>query len=326
MRLKTFTADTLPEAMTAIRAALGAEAVILSTTEIRGGGGGVEVVAGLDDGFDATDELAIEQADQDARELGEALQLHRVPEELAERLLFAAGTQRHADEILSLAAAFDSVLRFAPLPGGEAKRGRVVMLMGPPGAGKTATAAKLCALRRVARQRASLITLDLDSAGARDQVRTFAQALNLPLHEARDEAALAAAVAACPTDHLVIVDTAGANPFEPAEMTRLARLRGTAEAEGLLVLPAGGDALESAETAEAFAAAGARLMVASRVDAARRLGGLIAALQAGGLSLAGLGVAPSIGSGLTGVNPVSLARLFLPGALPARASATGTRP
>lgn len=325
MRLKTFTADSLPEAMTAIRAALGDEAVILSTSE-RAGGRGVEVVAGLDDRGEEAYEAAIESADQEAQRVGEALLLHRVPEELSERLLFAAGAERHEDEVVSLAAAFDSVLRFAPLPGGESRRGRVVMLMGPPGAGKTATAAKLCALRRVARQRASLVTLDLDSAGARDQVRTFAQALSLPLHEARDETALAAAVAACPTDHLVIVDTAGANPFDPAEMSRLARLRGAAEAEGLLVLPAGGDALESAETAEAFAAAGARLMIASRVDASRRLGGLIAALQAGGLSLAGLGVAPSIGRGLTGVNPVSLARLFLPDALPARASATGTRP
>lgn len=324
MRLKTFTADSLPDAMAAVRATLGADAVILSTSEPRSGG--VEIVAGLDDGFDEVYEPAIEQADRDARLLGEALQLHRVPEELAERLLFAAGAPRYDDEILALAAAFDSVLRFAPLPSGEAARGRVVMLMGPPGAGKTATAAKLCALRRVARQRASIVTLDVDSAGARDQVQTFARALQLPLQEARDEASLAAAVAGCPADHLVVVDTTGANPFDPAEMARLGRLRGAAEAEGLLVLPAGGDALESAETAEAFAAAGARLMVASRVDASRRLGGLIAALQAGGLALAGLGVAPSIGSGLTGVNPVSLARLFLPDAVPARASATGTRP
>lgn len=324
MRLKTFTAGTLPEAMEEIRAALGPEAIILSSKELPGGG--VQVLAGQDEDLDSGSAAAIEKRNEDARLLGEALHLHRVPEELADRLLYAADQAPEVGGTTALAAAFKTVFEFSPLPGSETAKGRVVMLMGPAGAGKTATAAKLCAQRRVARQRASIITLDLDSAGSKEQVRTFAQALDLPLHEVRDEAALMAALASCPPDHLVIIDTIGANPFSAGEMAQLARLQRTARAEGVLVLPAGGDALESAEAAEAFAAAGARLMIASRVDAARRLGSLLAAVQAGGLSLAGLGIAPSIGSGLTGVNSTSLAHLFLPEPAMVRASAMGSHP
>jgi hypothetical protein len=48
-----------------------------------------------------------------------------------------------------------------------------------------------------------------------------------------------------------------------------------------LVLPAGLDAEEAAETARAFQLLGCRHLVPTRLDAARRLGGVLAAADAG---------------------------------------------
>ena len=82
----------------------------------------------------------------------------------------------------------------------------------------------------------------------------------------------------------------------------------------MLVLPAGGDAAESAEAAAAFARAGARALIATRLDTARRLGGLLCAVQAGPMALLAAGASPRIADPLHPINPVSLARLLLPGA------------
>ena len=57
------------------------------------------------------------------------------------------------------------------------------------------------------------------------------------------------------------------------------------------VLPAGGDALETADIAAAFASLGATRMIATRLDIARRYGGLLAAASQP-LAFAAAGVAP----------------------------------
>jgi flagellar biosynthesis protein FlhF len=80
----------------------------------------------------------------------------------------------------------------------------------------------------------------------------------------------------------------------------------------MLVMAAGGDAVECAEQAAAFAEIGASLLFGSRVDAARRLGGLVAAADSGRLALCGFGVSPQIGSGAQAADAALLARLLLP--------------
>jgi len=74
----------------------------------------------------------------------------------------------------------------------------------------------------------------------------------------------------------------------------------------VLVLPAGLDAEESAELARAFHALGARHMVATRLDIARRLGGVVAA-AAEGLALAEAGTGAQVPEGLSVLTPAWLA-------------------
>ncbi|MFQ5955991.1 MAG: AAA family ATPase, partial [Kiloniellales bacterium] len=270
MRLKSFTAKTLPEAMTRVRDAFGPDAVILST-QAKEDGKGVRVTAALEDRpLDAFDFEPSVDGVQSIDEISEALKYHRVPPGLFDRLIGNAAALPSGDWTMALAGAIDAEFAFRPLPHGP--EGRPLMLVGPPGAGKTATAAKLCARARLAGAKTSLITMDTVKAGSLAQVGAFARALNARLDQADDPEALAAAVAACPEDHLVVIDTLGVNPFDDDDLDHMSRAARAAEAAPVLVLPAGGDSAETAETAVALARVGAERMVATRLDAARRLG------------------------------------------------------
>ena len=87
----------------------------------------------------------------------------------------------------------------------------------------------------------------------------------------------------------------------------LAELARAAGAAILVVLPAGLDPGEAAEMAAAFAALGARHLLPTRLDGARRLGGVLAAAAAG-LALAEAGTGPGAADGLTADRSRWLAR------------------
>ncbi len=310
MRLKSFTANSLPEAMGRVRKALGPDAVILSS-QPSDDGKGVRVTAALEDSplenltFDDPADATVS-----IDEIGEALAYHRVPPGLFDRLIGASAALPAENEILALGGALDNAFDFAPLPEGPTPR--PLMLIGPPGAGKTATAAKLCARVRLAGGQASLITMDTVKSGGMAQVTAFAEALGAHLESAPDVDALAALAKACPKDRFVVIDTAGANPFDGQDIGRLAHAAQAAGADPIAVLPAGGDAADSAEAAIAFTEAGATRLIVTKIDTARRFGGFLSAAQAGGLALMAAGTSPNISDGLLPFNPVSLARLLLP--------------
>jgi flagellar biosynthesis protein FlhF len=317
MRLKTFTAITLAEAMGQVRDRLGDEAVILATQEVDGG---FKVTAALDDDLfpSAEGECGLIGAEWISA-LAELLEAHRVPVGLSDRLLGAAGLAAAEQPGAMLANALETVFDFAPLPFRKTASktagktaGAPLLLMGPPGAGKSATAAKLCAHARLAGRAAQLVSMDAVSAGAREQASSFAEAIGVPLSMAETPERLQAIVRKCPADRLIVIDTMGVNPYDRAELADLTAAVRVVDAVGVLVQPAGGDALEAAEAAMAFAEAGARLFVPTRLDAARRFGSLLAAAQAANLSLMAGGVSPSLGSGLSPLTPRGLSRLLAP--------------
>lgn len=310
MRLRTFTAATLPQAMRLVRDSLGPDAVILSQ-QPADDGSGVRVTAALEElpqeDFDlAADSGALRGID----EVSEALAFNRVPAGLCSRLLQRAGALIRLDPVMALAGALDAELAFAGLP--EPRPGRPLMLVGPPGAGKTATAAKLCARARLTGRPVALVTMDTVKSGGLAQAAAYAQVLEIPLIQAADATDLAPALAGLPADHGAVIDTVGGNALDERDMAQLAAAIAAAAAEAALVLPCGGDAAESAETAISYAACGARRLIVTRLDLARRLAGPLSAAQAGELALSAASASPEIAAGLTSINPVALARLLLP--------------
>ncbi|MFZ5789657.1 MAG: GTPase [Pseudomonadota bacterium] len=313
MRLKTYSASTIDEAIRQIRRELGGDAAILSTK--RDGKHGVLVTAGLDEplGEPASAAPALPAGEEAAPDgidrIAARLEFHGVPPAIADRLLSAAAELPAEDPILALAGALDAEFAFAPLI--DAPPARPLLLVGPPGAGKTASLAKLAIRARLAGVPVGAVTCDTVRAGAEAQLATYTRRIEVPAYRARDAQTLGRAVASLPADGLILIDSAGSNPRSEEDLRQVAELAAAGDAEPVLVLPAGGDAAEVADQARAYARLGARRLIATKLDTVRRLGGLVAAAAAGGLAFAELGLSPAIGDGLLPVNPVSLARLLM---------------
>lgn len=313
MRLKTFTARSMQEAMAEIRRALGPDAIIVATRD-DSNRGLVRVTAAIEETTPPPPPALEEPAPTTASMItGEALDAilarHRVPQKLASALARAATAHEPEDQVMALAAAFDAAFQFATM---EDLPQRPLVFVGPPGAGKTATLAKVAARAVLAGRKAALVTTDLMRAGAAEQLSSYGQLLEQTVTAAADPASLAAAIArAEKSGHdLVLVDTPGFNPYDAEDMERLRAEIRAVDGEALAVLPAGGDALEIMELGITFRELGCRRFIATRLDTVRRFGSLLALAHGGGLAFAGICASPYIGDPVESLNPVSLARLI----------------
>jgi flagellar biosynthesis protein FlhF len=305
MRLKLYRAATMAEAMSFVRTELGAEALILSTRRV---GDGVEITAALEPdaplppprpsavtpgkegrpmgGRDAAPEAA------PARRAA-ALAFHGAPAPIARRL--SAGP---------LAFAIAATFRFAasPIEAGAAP----LMVVGPPGAGKTLTVARL-ASRLVLRGACPLvITADGQRAGATEQLAAFTRLLGIDLIVAGTAPLIARALTRRVAEAPVLIDTPGIDPFDEAQLRMLQGLAAAAAAATAIVVPAGLDPVEAAEIAESHRSHGASLMIANRLDGARRLGGVLGAAGSG-LAMIEAGIGPGAADGLVPMTPALLA-------------------
>jgi flagellar biosynthesis protein FlhF len=226
-----------------------------------------------------------------------ALEYHAVPRAL-----------RPALERSSLEAALAATLVFTPLP---LERRRPLLLVGPAGSGKTLTTARLAARLVMAGTPPMVLTTDGGRAGAAEQLSAFTRLLGIELMATDNPVALGRALALHRSGSPVLLDAEGADPFDPGEQEQLAALAATAGAEAVLVLPAGLHPDEAAELGAAFANAGARLLVATRFDLARRIGSVLAAAHAGRLAPAEAGISPAVADGLVPLTPDFLAARLL---------------
>ena len=162
----------------------------------------------------------------------------------------------------------------APLPEGP------LILVGAPGAGKTLTCVKLATRHVLAGRQPLVITTDVERAGAVEQLAAFARVLGIVFAVATTRRALEKAVSRAAPGQAVLLDTAGCNPFDPAAArTLMGLIDGIGQA--VLVQPAGLCPEEAREEACAFHAMGARHLLPTRLDVARRIAGTLAAAQAG---------------------------------------------
>jgi len=293
MRLKIYRAASMAEAMGLVRAELGAEALILSTRRV---GQGVEVTAALEPSAEepvlpVLPALAAAGVPAVAPLGGmpsheRALVWHGIPPEIARRLSGAA-----------LAESLAGMLRFGSLP--MLAHGPPLLLAGPPGAGKTLTVARLATRLVLAGTPPLVITADGRRAGAAEELAAYTRLLGIDLVVANTPANLVRALQHRAAGAPVLIDTAGVNPFAPGQMGAVAALGAAVAAMPVLVLPAGQDPQEAADHAAAFAAAGVRHLLPTRLDITRRLGSVVTAAIGGGMTLSEAGTGQGASDGLS---------------------------
>lgn len=262
--------------------------------------------SGIDTSNEAEHGLLDEKTWADS-ELDGPLSFHNVPDPLKSNLIRAAAAMDAEDATLALGAALDARLVIDPVSAAPA---RPIALVGAPGSGKTVTAAKLAAQSVLAGKKVCLVTTDSLRAGAVAQLQAFAEILKVRLHTADSVEALQTILDDHP-DHTVFVDTPATNPYSRGELGDLYDFVKTCNLEPILVAPASGDADDFVDLAKIYASLGVRRMIVTRIDTTRRLGGILAAMDAADLALAQVSITPYVAQGLSTINPLSLARLLI---------------
>ncbi len=158
--------------------------------------------------------------------------------------------------------------------------GGITAIVGPTGAGKTTTIAKLAArwcMQHGSRDLA-LVSTDGYRVGAREQLNTYARILGVPMHAANTGKELARVIERLNSKKLILIDTAGMGPRDVRLTEQLAALRlGAARAKVLLALPAQGEGNALDEIVCAFAGINPVASIITKVDEAASLGAVISA-------------------------------------------------
>ncbi len=158
--------------------------------------------------------------------------------------------------------------------------GGVMAIVGPTGAGKTTTIAKLAAswCMRHGSQDLALVSTDGYRIGARDQLMTYARILGAPMYAANSGRDLSRVLDRLRSKKLVLIDTAGMGPRDARLAEQLAALQlGAARARVLLALPAQGEGHALDEIVRAFAPLTPVACILTKVDEAASLGAVISA-------------------------------------------------
>lgn len=214
LEIHTFEAATMPEALAKVRKELGRNAVILQTRQHTKRGlrglktNSVEIIA--TPATEASEKLLrptvppMEEADDDLSDVQEMiahlsalvddLYQHRpaeadprleawrqrlldaeTPREIVEECLRELTAAEAADEGKSREAVRRILRNRVWCDGASSDDERMIAFVGPPGAGKTTTIAKLAALAHFEGKRVLMVSTDMHRIGAVEQARTFSE-------------------------------------------------------------------------------------------------------------------------------------------------------
>jgi flagellar biosynthesis protein FlhF len=221
---------------------------------------------------------------------GELFQLYtelidvEVEEDLARDLIHQlkrdAGAEKVADASATkarLRGMVEGEVRCAAPIGTVQGRRRVVALVGPTGVGKTTTIAKLAANFRLRDGiRMGLVTVDTYRIAAVEQLRTYAEIIDLPMKVVTSPREMRRALDELSGLDLVLIDTAGRSPRDELKIQELKSLLAEAQVDEVhLVLSLVASPKSLQATAEKFSPAGTTAMILTKLDEAVGMGSLL---------------------------------------------------
>jgi len=243
-----------------------------------------------------------------------------VPEVLTRRLV------RHVAETLepdqfdhpesirqALCGAVEQCIPVAPPIQAIAGTRRVVALVGPTGVGKTTTVAKLAANFKLAHgARVGLVTVDTYRIAAVEQLKTYAEIIDLPLAVVNDPVEMPRALDEMGAVDLVFIDTAGRSPRDEVKIRELAEFLLQARPDEVhLVLSAVAGQRSLRAAVERFAMVQVDRLILTKLDEADSLGGVLAVLGLSNRPVSYLTTGQAVPDDIEPADPKRLARLIL---------------
>jgi len=192
-------------------------------------------------------------------------------------------------------------------------RRRLVALIGPTGVGKTTTIAKLAANFRLKEKRkVGLITVDTYRIAAVEQLRTYADIIDLPMTVVSTPREMREAVAKMNNLELILMDTAGRSPRDEVKIQELKSMLGEAHADEVhLVLSATAGSGSLVGMARQFAAVGTTALLLTKLDEVGRLGHLLPLMRSSKLPLSHVTDGQNVPDDIQPANCRRLARMVL---------------
>lgn len=318
MREKTYQGRTMKEALARVRKDLGGDAVILASREVRRrrplGLGPRELIQ-------ITAAAAMPSAPSEAasrsRTIAETLRrIGRNPhQDLLElppllvsgyaQLLdaevpdaLARAVVRHAAESLdpgqvsdpravheALCQTIGECVAVAPPCGTVAGTRRIIALVGPTGVGKTTIGAKLAAGFKLAQGvRTGLLTVDMYRIAAVEQLKTYANLIEVPLAVVEDPSRMRPAIDGLGPVDIIFLDTAGRSPRDESKIRELEPFLAEARPDEVhLVLSATAAERTLQWTIDRFASLGVDRLILTKLDEAGSIGPVLGVLGRGNL-------------------------------------------
>jgi flagellar biosynthesis protein FlhF len=254
--------------------------------------------------FQVFTELIDAEVEEDvARDLIYKLKRTATPTQLAD-----------ADAVRALLTALvESEIRcrepIAPKPG----RRRVVALVGATGVGKTTTIAKLAANFRLRSGiKLGLVTVDTYRVAAVEQLRTYAEIIDLPMKVVTNPLEMRRALDELAGLDLVLIDTAGRSPKDELQIQELKSLLAEAhvdEVHLVLSMTSSRQSLEAA--ADKFKAAGITAVILTKLDEASGMGAVMSLARRVELPISYLTAGQAVPDDIEPAHPRRIARLIL---------------
>lgn len=322
MRIKSFIADDVRQALALVRQEMGDDAVVLDTRAVRaakflglGSREQVEVMAGIDEEPIAIlPEVKAAPVPERSAEhpMGAADQLHELWQEIRRiknqlnagseeanpwiRLLKHRGVSPELlglpEEELAAVQGRDGLVKMlsdvmskhTATPSGS---GSVIALVGPTGVGKTTTLAKLAAKYALQEgKRVALITCDTFRIGGIEQIRVYARILNVPLEVVASTADMERAIEKHSDADVVLIDTIGRSQRNALHLEELNELLAPAKpTEIYLVVSAGSSPSVQMDVVKSFSVLSPNRLVISKIDESDLLGCIVSLPVATGLPI-----------------------------------------
>ncbi len=158
----------------------------------------------------------------------------------------------------------------------ESRLRQVVALIGPTGVGKTTTIAKLAAIHALDHnRRVALLSLDTYRIGAIQQLRSYAEIMQLPLHVATNADEVSEGLELFKGYDLVLIDTIGRGQRDESHLQEMYHALLPAQPMVYLVLSATADTAVLEEAVQKFGMFAPEAMILTKTDEAVRFGNCI---------------------------------------------------
>ncbi len=250
-----------------------------------------------------TDLIDAEVDERIAHDLIASLKEHASPEQLKD----SAASKSLLAALIESQIACSVPIR--PVPGHR----KVVALVGPTGVGKTTTIAKLAANFRLRDNiKMGLVTVDTYRIAAVEQLRTYAEIIDLPMKVVSTPQEMQQALDEMVGLDLVLIDTAGRSPSDDLKIQELERLFREVPIDEVSLVMSMTSSVKTLEAiAQRFQVARPTSMILTKLDEAPVMGSLLTLSQNVKLPVRYLTTGQDVPDDIEPANAARMARLIL---------------